>query len=244
MSSPPLAHACTLFGLDARDARLLHLRANAVYHLPRPNLVVRLRHAPGNAAVLERARAAIRITAWLSEHGFPTTKPAALNQPISVDGWISTAWHYVTSTNETRSRPHHLAQILRHLHRMNAPMIAPTIQLLGTLRADLAAHGHHGQADSVLTAVQRAWLLDRCSSVEAAYSELDPPLGYGLIHGDAHTGNLFADRTSWLLGDWDSIAYGPRLQDLVPTMMGHRRFGRPPHLVDLVLLGLRHRPRH
>ncbi|MFB4284971.1 phosphotransferase [Nonomuraea sp. MTCD27] len=189
--------------------------------------MVRLRHAPGNAAVLERVRAALRITAWLGKHGFPTVKPAALDQPLSIDGWVATAWHYVTSTTETRPRPQHLAQILRHLHRMDAPLTAPKIQPLGTLRADLAADGHHGPAESVLTAAQQAWLLDRCSSVEAAYAELDPPLGYGLIHGDAHTGNLFADGTRWLLGDWDSIANGPRLQDLVPTMIGHRRFGRP-----------------
>ncbi|QFY07937.1 phosphotransferase [Nonomuraea phyllanthi] len=52
-------------------------------------------------------------------------------------------------------------------------------------------------------------------------------LGHRLIHGDARTGNLLFDDTRWLLGDWDSIANGPRLQDFIPVMTGHRRFGRP-----------------
>lgn len=227
MPAPPLARACSLLGLDARDARLLHHRANAVYHLPRPNLVLRLRHAPGNTAVLGRARAAVQITAILAGQAFATIRPAAIDQPATIDGWIATLWHHVTGATQDRPQPQHLAQLLHQLHHADMPVTAPTLQPLGTLRADLTAHPGHSPAGSVLTRAQRTCLVDRCPSIEDAYAGLDPPLGHGVIHGDAHTGNLFADQDRWLLGDWDSIAYGARLQDLIPTMMGHHRFGRP-----------------
>ncbi|MGW0805552.1 phosphotransferase enzyme family protein [Nonomuraea sp. NPDC002799] len=213
--------------MDVRDARVLHVRANAVYHLPRPNLVLRLRHAPGNTTAFDRARAAVEITAWLAGQDFPTIRPAAINQPAIIDGWIATVWHYVTSTTPAEPHPQHLAPLLRQLHETEVAVSAPTIQPLGTLRADLDTKGDQTSTGDALTPAQRAWLLDRCTQIEDAYTKLDPPLGYGLIHGDAHTGNLFPDRIRWLLGDWDSIAYGPRLQDLIPTMMGHHRFGRP-----------------
>ncbi|MFC5833984.1 phosphotransferase enzyme family protein [Nonomuraea insulae] len=230
MTAPPPARACSLLGLDARNARLLHHRANAVYHLPRPRLVLRLRHAPGNTAVLARAHAAVQITAVLAGQGFPTIRPVAIDQPATIDDWIATVWHHVTGTTQNRPQPEHLAQLLRRLHHADIPVTASTLQPLGSLRADLTTHPDrtgHSPAGSVLTRAQRTWLLDRCTCIEAAYAGLDPPLGYGLIHGDAHTGNLFADQTRWLLGDWDSTSCGPRLQDLIPTMMGHHRFGRP-----------------
>ncbi|WP_344494649.1 aminoglycoside phosphotransferase family protein [Nonomuraea monospora] len=213
--------------MDGTGARLLHLRANAVYHVPGPNLVLRLRHAPGNTAVLERSRAAVEVTAWLADHDYPTIRPAALDQPAVIDGWIVTAWHHVTSTTQVQPHPHHLARLLLQLHQTKTPVTVPSIQPLGTLRADLDIEEDQRSATGVLNPVQRAWLLERCAHLEDAYARLDPPLGYGLIHGDAHTGNLFPDQKRWVLGDWDSIAYGPHLQDFIPTMMGHRRFGRP-----------------
>ncbi|GAA1772561.1 aminoglycoside phosphotransferase family protein [Nonomuraea bangladeshensis] len=223
MPAPPLAEACALLELDAHGAQLLHLRANAVYHLPRSNFVLRLRHAPGNAAVLERARAAVQITTWLADEGFPTIRPLAVDQPATVNGWIATVWHYVTNKRQALPHPQDLAQLLRRLHHLDPPVTVPASQPLGTLRADLTS----SPAGAALTVEQRTWLLDRCARIETARAELDPPLGYGLLHGDAHTGNLFFDGTRWLLGDWDSVAYGPRLQDFIPMMMGHRRFGRP-----------------
>ncbi|GGL42681.1 phosphotransferase [Planomonospora parontospora] len=63
--------------------------------------------------------------------------------------------------------------------------------------------------------------------MEHDYQHMSHPLGEGLLHGDAHTRNLLRDHDRWLLADWDSVARGPLLQDLTPTMMGHRRFGRP-----------------
>ncbi|MEV4471245.1 aminoglycoside phosphotransferase family protein [Nonomuraea sp. NPDC049504] len=220
---PPLDAASARLGLNADGAHLLHLRANAVYHLPEANAVVRLRHAPGNRAALERLRSAILTTRWLADQDFPAIRPLPLDQPITVNGWIVTAWHYVTDLAVSPAVPHpsDVAGLLRSLHTTRPPTRIPAFDPLGTLRADLGRHA------GALTDEHRLWLLHRCIEIEQAYRHLDPPLGQGLLHGDAHTGNLFRDHDHWVFGDWDSIAYGPLLSDLIPAIMQHHRFGHP-----------------
>jgi len=61
----------------------------------------------------------------------------------------------------------------------------------------------------------------------AALAKLDFPLPAGLIHGDAHIGNLMRSASGQvILGDWDHVATGPREWDLVQIHYIHRRFGR------------------
>jgi thiamine kinase-like enzyme len=49
----------------------------------------------------------------------------------------------------------------------------------------------------------------------------------GLIHGDAHGGNLMrAESGEIILGDWDHVADGPREWDLIQIHYIRRRFGR------------------
>ncbi|MET7335350.1 phosphotransferase [Nonomuraea sp. NPDC005650] len=220
MTSPPLGAASARLGLKADGARLLHLRANAVYHLPGPNAVLRMRHAPGNRQALQRLDSAIRTTRWLADEGFATIEPLPVDQPVTVHGWIATAWRYVSGTARSASAPHDLAVLLRDLHTRRAPIDVPALQPLGTLHADLTQHA------TELPEEHHRWLLRRCVEIEQDYRQLTPPLGEGLLHGDAHTGNLFRDCDRWVFGDWDSIAHGPVLSDLVPAMMQHRRFGR------------------
>src|SRR3989442_15881530 len=100
MSAPPgyraaLTAACARVGLDARDAVLLHVRANGVYHLPRSGVVARLRSAPGGpAAVLDRFTAAVRATRWLRGHGSPASAPLALGPPVVAAGPAATFGRY------------------------------------------------------------------------------------------------------------------------------------------------------
>jgi hypothetical protein len=52
-------------------------------------------------------------------------------------------------------------------------------------------------------------------------------LGCGLVHGDAHPGNLIHGPERVVLCDWDAVSYGPREQVLIPIRLGYR-YGRPP----------------
>ena len=73
----------------------------------------------------------------------------------------------------------------------------------------------------------RRWLLERCDTLsEAYYERTEFALPYGLIHADAHRGNMIRTRDGFLLCDWDGVCAGPREIDLIPTLQGIRgRFG-------------------
>lgn len=73
---------------------------------------------------------------------------------------------------------------------------------------------------------RKAWLLDRLNELQRRYDAGTWTLGCGLIHGDAYAENLIQTRNGPVLADWDSVSYGPREQDIVPTSIRHR-FGRP-----------------
>src|SRR5215472_15490716 len=88
-----LEAAAVRAGLDARDAVVLHIRANAVYHLPHAGAVARIRFTPGGQdAIVERATAAVQATRWLISERFPATEPLDIDQPITVTGHVATFW--------------------------------------------------------------------------------------------------------------------------------------------------------
>ncbi|WP_157254871.1 aminoglycoside phosphotransferase family protein [Nonomuraea typhae] len=223
--TPPAEAACRLLGLDSTGMRLLHLRANAVFHLPAAEAVLRLRYAPGNTTVAARLHTAVTVTRWLAQQGFPTITPLAVDQPAGIDGWLATAWYHVPQMAGRAASPEELATIIRTLHTMSLPPIAlPRLQPLGSLRADLHAMD---PASAPVDPGQAVWLVRRCDYLEQALPALMAELDHGLLHGDAHTGNLFGAPGRWRLGDWDSVSHGPLLQDAIPTLIGHRRFDRP-----------------
>jgi hypothetical protein len=221
--APPLRSACERVGLSVTGARLLHRRANAVYHLPAEGVIVRLRATRGSSEWERRLASATRITQWLSTQAFPTVTPRFVD-PVSVDGWTATFWNYVRFARKPSvAGPAELARLLRRLHEMpKAPIELVKTNPLGSLLQDL------GEAAHRLSDEQRDWLNVHARRVAAAYPETSIPLGVGIIHGDAHGGNLFPAEEGYLFGDWDSVSVGPRAQDLVPTLDGLRHFGSPP----------------
>lgn len=215
-----LQAACATAGLDGRDAQLLHIRGNAVYHLPRSGVIARLRVVPGDpGAVRAQLTAALRVTARLRQHGFPATEPLDLDQPVAVNGHLATFWRYVTLTSTDTRDLVALGRLIRRLHSLpDADIPLPVASPLGTLRADLDGSDAVAPAD-------RQWLLDRADDLEEQYQGGQWTLGTGLIHGDAHAGNLLHASSGVILGDWDSVSYGPRELDLVVTSMWYR-YGR------------------
>src|ERR1017187_2566554 len=187
-----LAAACARAGLDARDAAVLHIRANAVYHLPREGVVARIRYAPGGpGAVLERYEASIRVTRWLRGQEFPATEPLDVDQPVVVADHVATFWRYVITTGTTGRDAATLGHLLRRLHALPPPDVSlPAANLLGSLRVDL-------DSSDVVTAGERDWLLARAAELEQQYQRTNGVLGTGRLHGDAHSGNLLHSPVVW-----------------------------------------------
>ena len=221
--APPddaFAEACAKAGLDARGASVIYARSNMVYRLANRPVVARLRYAPHSAEWLSRLTASVQVTAWLNTLGFPAVRPLDVGQPVSAYGYLVTFWDYVPEVKTPGSDIDSLALLLRQLHGLTPPPVdLPQTNPLGSLLDDV-------NRCAWLTQTQRSWLLERSESLERQYGETPWTLGRGLLHGDAYTDNLIHSSDSVVLADWDSVSYGPREQDLVPTRM-RRRFGQP-----------------
>jgi hypothetical protein len=121
---------CEAVGLDDRDAVLLHTRSNAVHHLPREDLVLRV--ATATPPQLERAHTVVAVRRWLAEHHGPTLAPTDLPQPVIAPATVATVWPYLPPSHPPD--PVALGAALRDLHAITTPPPpVPTYQPLARL---------------------------------------------------------------------------------------------------------------
>lgn len=215
------ADACAAVGLDSAGAEVLYDRANTVYKLARLPVVVRLRYTRGDAVWTQRLGVSVRATAWLREMGFACVWPLDdVQQPVAADGYLATFWHHVPAVRQPWEDVQTLGRLLRELHGLGMPSIElPQASPLSSLREET-------ERCTWLPDTQRSWVLGRYQELSRHYADTTWVLGQGLIHGDAWAENLIHGRDRVVLADWDSVSYGPREQDIVPTLIRHR-FGRP-----------------
>jgi hypothetical protein len=215
-----LAAACTAVGLKSEHAEVLYDRANTVYKLADVPIVVRVRYVHGSRLLMQRLTASVEVTAWLHGQGLPTVAPIDVRQPVETGGYIATFWQFVDAMQPPWEDVESLGRLLRRLHEVQAPPIRlPATSPLGTMLEDT-------KRCSWLDEQMKSWLLDRLDELQRRYDVATWTLGCGLIHGDAYAENMIHTRGGPVLGDWDSVSYGPREQDIVPTSIRHR-FGRP-----------------
>lgn len=222
-----LLRACELAELNPQGARLVHYYVNAVYVLPAEYAVVRLQHGRDGR---QRAARSLDITRWLVHtHGFPATAPLPELDAIAVDETTTaTFWIYYPQPDDgPKPTSAHLGRLIHHLHELPpSPIELPRWTPLRSLEAAL----HTPSAEAVMDSDERSWLLDRIRGIRHELQALDWPLGWGLIHGDAWAGNLLwntqAGPYPTVLGDWDSVCWGPREIDLIPSFHAARRYDR------------------
>ncbi|WKU03470.1 aminoglycoside phosphotransferase family protein [Micromonospora sp. HUAS LYJ1] len=216
-------------GLNSGEAQLMRYTINAVYKLD--NRVLRL--SRGGAAQ-ERAEKVVRGVALLRQHEVPVVDlDETFDQPVIADQWVATIWHYLPHA-EGRPEPVELAAPLARLHAIaDSPSYLPQWATITTARRRLGGLSALPADDLLFTErwVSRevgmsldslvALLLDQCDDLEGQIAAATWQLPTGLIHGDAHVGNLLAGR----LCDFDSLAVGPREWDLVPLVHSFVRFG-------------------
>lgn len=208
-------------GIPLEDAELLRLHSNATFALPSAGLLVRI---ATNPAAYQRIATAIAITRWLGRRGFPCTVPADIaGQPFTERGKVVSFWRYVPLAPEPEPTGADLGRLLHDLHAQPDPpqspgkLADPFISVVSAIEEQ-----PHAMADE-----DRDWLKERIASLRGQWNALDFPLPAGLIHGDAHIGNLMRSASGQvILGDWDHVATGPREWDLVQIHYIHRRFGR------------------
>ncbi|GAA4191446.1 hypothetical protein GCM10022252_31330 [Streptosporangium oxazolinicum] len=210
-----LAESGRQTGLDTGGATLMRDFANAVYHLAGEKVVVRLTEAttPGR---YDRLVTSIKVTRWLAERGFPSVRPLEIKQPVVAEGFLATFWHHEEHIGPPPD-PAQLGPLLRRLHDLPpVPFDLPTHDPFGGVRRAI-------DASVALARDDRDWLIGRCEALaEAYYERVEFVLPYGLVHADAHRGNLIRTPGGFLLCDWDGVCAGPREIDLIPTLQGGR----------------------
>ncbi|MGK8505255.1 aminoglycoside phosphotransferase family protein [Nocardia asiatica] len=222
-----LRRGCEARGLDSTGAILIHCSSNAVYVLPRHDAVARISRTEAGLGQQSRTYA---VTQWLTtEHSFDATAPLPGVKPIHVAEHTVGFWtYYPQRENIPAPTSSELGRLLRTLHGLPAPS-ALELQIWTPLASLCGALLEDHVADSI-THEERAWLFERIDEIPEELSELDWPLGFGLIHGDAWAGNLLwnnrADPRAAILGDWDWVSIGPREIDLIPTWHASVRYGR------------------
>ena len=186
------------------DARLLRLHSNASFALPSAGLVIRI---ATNPAALDRVATSIAVTRWLADRGFPCVIPADVeDQPLVISGHIVSAWRYVPITETPAPTGAEMGRLLRDLHAQGDPPhpLGPLDDPLASVASAL------DEAPDAMPRASRSWLADRIASLRSQWSAMDFPLPTGLIHGDAHIGNLMRTTSGEIiLGDWDHVATGP-----------------------------------
>lgn len=211
-----LRRACAEFGVDARDARLLHARSNAVYLLPHENLVARL--SPPTSLRQSRANTVIAVTRWLADQaGSVALAPAPGAQPVVLDTVVATFWPFRPPPKDPSIAD--LAGLLRSLHALPAPPFpVQRYQPLTRLRDAIVTDAQ--RTAPVLSSDDSTWLAGKADELTSRFDEMDFPLGIGLVHADAHTENVAFD-DGWRLIDFDEVCLGPRELDLVGALPDH-----------------------
>jgi hypothetical protein len=232
-----LAAICRTAGIQPTGASLIRYTMNAVYRIDHAGVVVRMTAGPTAAKRVEHVAS---VAAAFTKLGLPTIElTPTVRQPVHADGWWATIWTLLPQNQDRLFHPQDLAVPLHAVHALtDQPIQLPRWNPIGTARRRLngaaaldgpALDYLHAWAATVGVPFGRIfeYLSRWCDELEAALADVPWTLPVGVIHGDAHTGNLLQkpDGTT-VICDFDSVTIGPREWDLVPAAHGVHRFGR------------------
>jgi hypothetical protein len=212
-----LGQTCALLGYAAAGAELLRFTNNAVYALADDPVVVRI---VGSRALRHRVGKVVRVAEHFAAHDVPAIRLLPdLRQPLRVGEHLVTVWQKVASTGQEPTAAD-LSVLLLRVHALPPPDGLATWSPMDAVRARV------GDAEE-LRDRDRQFLLGRCDELETALDQLDFALPRGLVHGDAHPGNVLVGPGGPVLCDFDSSCVGPPEWDLTPLAVGRERFGDP-----------------
>jgi hypothetical protein len=238
-----LQKVCDEAGLDASRASFIKYTMNAVFRVG--SHIVRL--STGEFAI-DHASRGVSVAQMLEIAEAPTIRLARLRvpQPIQSEGWVATVWDYVHAS-EMDPLPIDLASPLQNMHSLKVmpgafgqwdpiPRFRKRIDRAANLSNKRAQEfAEWAKAEVGISAQELiGWLREQCDRREEELRDIQWHLPSGVIHADAHTGNILlrgrptrpcADESA-ILCDLDGVTCGPPEWDLTPTAHGAIRFGR------------------
>jgi Ser/Thr protein kinase RdoA (MazF antagonist) len=211
--------ALARLGLGERELQLLRLGENALYRVMDTDLLLRVTRA---GTTLKEVARTVAAAATLRAHGVPVCEPVGQYEPMVLGDGVVSVWRFYTERPDSQSNFADFGRVIRRLHENSHELVPvlpawnPFDKIYRRLRVAAAA------------GVPSEWVSDltgRAGDLEKVLADFEPALSEGVIHGDAHAGNLINSMDGPILIDLDDLANGPRDADFVPTLVQLRRFG-------------------
>jgi hypothetical protein len=216
------AEITSRFHLDPAGAEQVKFTNNVVLLLPAARAVLRM---AGSATIRARVPAVIAAAHWYAGHDIPAVRLwPDVQHPISVGEHLITLWQQIP-TGGPEPAPADLARILHAIHAVPDPHPAgiPDWQIIKGIKQRLQnANGIDPDTLAFLTA--------EAAQIEKSLTQLpaiEPLIPAGLVHGDAHLGNVIPSPDGPVICDFDSTSVGPREWDFVPAAVGSLCFNYP-----------------
>ncbi len=205
-----------VIGPDAAHARLLALGENAVF--ASGGLVVKVGR---DAALLERARHAVRVAGWLAGHGVPAVRAAGRPAEL-VEGHPVTYWQRLPDAVRPAGGAD-LAGLLKAVHALPRPRFAlPGRDPLGGVEGWLRLAG------DAIDPRDARFLRERRERFADGVARLSAGLPTTAVHGDALPRNVLVGPDGPVLTDLETFADDLPEHDLVVMALALDRYGLDP----------------
>ena len=211
-------------GLQGASLRLVRFRQNALFRLPDLELTLRI-YSPREDP--SRAKVMVDCATLLETHGFPSVRlwHEVDPQPLNILGFEVSVWKWIEQEKSNADAFSNFGRLIRRFHDldgkldMEIPAFDPLMKIRRRIERLSHADGFPGEYLAVLRGA-----LHTAEQREATLR--DSALGVGMLHGDALLGNTINAAAGLQLIDFDSVCYGPREWDLVPSLIAVTRFDR------------------
>jgi Ser/Thr protein kinase RdoA (MazF antagonist) len=225
---------CLTQNLPARDLVLIRFGTNAVFEVAGADLALRLRR-PGTPP--EEIARQVDLAVWLAEQNFPVNRPAEGFDVLheGLDGATASFWEWVNEDPRKHASVAELGKLLRDLHVQldrylgadDFPLWNPFHEIEHRIRT-IERNSDDWPGSSQIKLL-RQWTRENSADL----GEINWRLTTGLVHGDAHVGNVLTAETGTnLLIDLDAVSRGHREWDLVPTAVSRLRFRADPASIE------------
>lgn len=204
------------------NMKLVRFGENCIYYLPERNIVFRA-HRPTKA--LQEIDNEISICQFLTQQGFPspsllkTPKP----QPYEISGMYISAWKWLPHDSEQKVSWTEFGRLISTFHDITKPYDytnLPRYNPFPKMRKRLEMIQELNNVKQEEISCLKQWV----DKLYEKFKEFDTCFLLGVIHGDAHTGNVVVSNGQPYLLDFENVSYGDQVWDLIPMIVSMRRF--------------------